>query len=205
MTEALKSLWNRIPKRVCRNLVSAFDVKIKKIKDNGERANKREPANIKGNPKKKIKRFSGGRWKNKWNKNDYIENIVYNQDSLDKMQKKKIRILKREIRMLRKNMNDELKNFSTEKIKLVKDRLSYDRKLCKRACKLMVKKREEIKNLYEKKINDKKEALEKFETSQNEELFNLFSNEEKINYIRVGSAKKKKIGNNDTSIKSTTV
>ena len=68
-----------------------------------------------------------------------------------------------------------------------------------------MKKREEIKNLYEEKINDKKEALKKFETSKNEELFNLFSNEEKINYIRVGGAKKKKIDNNNTSIKSTTV
>ena len=42
LSQKLVFLQNRIPKKLCKNLVDAFDEKIKKVKDDGERTNKRQ-------------------------------------------------------------------------------------------------------------------------------------------------------------------
>ena len=85
MSKKLQWLWNRIPKSLCRHLISSFDKKIELINGNGERANKRTHSSKKSN-------YS---WKNKWNKNNNIERIVYNKKNLDNMKEKKIRFLNR--------------------------------------------------------------------------------------------------------------
>ena len=81
LSKKLVYIWNRIPKKLCKNLVAAFDKKIEKIKNNGERANKRDGED---REKKKV----SWEWKNNWNDNDNVERIIYNEVVLEKMQKK---------------------------------------------------------------------------------------------------------------------
>ena len=81
LCDKLIHLWNKIPATLCKNLVKAFDEKINKVKNDGERANKRV---------KTTKTFSG-EWKNKWNKEDYVERIVYNQEAIERIKNKKIK------------------------------------------------------------------------------------------------------------------
>ena len=93
------------PKTVCKNLVAEFDKKIAKIKDNGERTNiKNKEKEDKENKKKK-------KWKNNRNMKDLKERIIYNEEVLEKMQKK-IRKLKIEIKLI----NDHIKNIIKQNI-----------------------------------------------------------------------------------------
>ena len=94
-----------IPKTLCKNLVAAFDKKIAKIKDNGKRTNiKNKEKEDKENKKKK-------KWKNNRNMKDLKERIIYNEEVLEKMQKK-IRKLKIEIKVI----NDHIKNIIKQNI-----------------------------------------------------------------------------------------
>ena len=91
MSKKLQYIWNQIPKLISRHLIDSFDKKIQLIKDNGERANKRFH---------REKRKSDFSWKNKWNENDGIERIVYNQNILNNMKKQKLRLLKNQLKNL---------------------------------------------------------------------------------------------------------
>ena len=73
MTKNLQILWNKIPKSICCHLVDSFDKKIRLIKEKGKRANKR------------IHNFQTWNfiWKNKWNSNNNIERMVYNEEILN--------------------------------------------------------------------------------------------------------------------------
>ena len=81
MAKKLQWVWNRIPKNICKNLVNSFDEKMKVLSNDGERANKRHHKSNKSN-------YS---WKNKWNKNDNIERIVYNNKILEEMKIRKVK------------------------------------------------------------------------------------------------------------------
>lgn len=89
--------------------MAAFDKKIAKIKDNGERTNIKNKEKIKKKKIKKIKRKK--KWKNNRNMKDLKERIIYNEEVLEKMQKK-IRKLKIEIKVI----NDHIKNIIKQNI-----------------------------------------------------------------------------------------
>jgi len=76
MSRKLRWIWNRIPKLVYRHLIDSFNKKIDLIKENEERANKRFH---------REKGKTDFTWKNRWNNNDMIERIVYNQKIFSKM------------------------------------------------------------------------------------------------------------------------
>ena len=87
MVKKLQWIWNRIPKTICRNLINSFDEKIGLLNIDGERVNKRRHKSIKYNYY----------WKNNWNNNDNIVRIVYYNNVLEQMQKKKIKNHKKEL------------------------------------------------------------------------------------------------------------
>ena len=111
MSKKLQYIWNRIPKLICRHLIDSFDKKIQLIKDNGERANKRFH---------REKRKSDFSWKNKWNENDGIERIVYNQNILNNMKKQKLRLLKNQLKNLKDSLIEEKKRYSIKNKKIIK-------------------------------------------------------------------------------------
>ena len=93
-----------------KNLVNAFDEKIKILGKDGERVNRREHKSKKSN-------FT---WKNNWNETDKIERIVYNEKVLENMKKKKIRDLRKELKEINLSLSEEKQRYSTknkEKIK----------------------------------------------------------------------------------------
>ena len=70
MARKLNWIWNRIPKNLCRNLISSIDKKVKLAAFDGERMNKKEDENYK----------PIGDWINDWNsenKMNNVERIVY--------------------------------------------------------------------------------------------------------------------------------
>ena len=100
MSKKLQWIWNIIPKLVCRHLIDSFDKKIDLIKENGERANKRFH---------REKGKTDFTWKNRWNNNDKIERIVYNQKILSKMKDQKIKALKGQLKSMKESLIEEKK------------------------------------------------------------------------------------------------
>ena len=86
--------------------MAAFDKKIAKIKDNGKSTNIRNKEKIKKKKIKKIKRKK--KWKNNRNMKDLEERIIYNEEVLEKMQKK-IRKLKIEIKVINYHIKNIIK------------------------------------------------------------------------------------------------
>ena len=100
MARKLNWIWNRIPKKICRHLISSFDKKVKLAASDGERVNKREHQKYK--PR--------GDWINNWNsenKMNYVERIVYNKNVLDNMKKSKIKELKSKIKEIKQAFKEK--------------------------------------------------------------------------------------------------
>ena len=176
MAKKLQWLWNRIPKKICQNLISDFDKKIELIRGAGERANKREHG----------KNSFCGEWRNRWNTNDFIERIVYNEKVLERMKIDKLKSLKREL----KNIKSALRE---EKNKNYKKNKEIIREESKELYNFFLQQEKEMKEEYQKKIKGKENEIKEFKEKEGNELFALFSNEEKIKNIRLGNRKKERL------------
>ena len=100
MTTKLQQVWNRIPKKICINLIDSFDKKIELLKQkNGERVNKR----------KHLRKDSNYTWKNCYN-NDNGFRIVYNEKILEIMKQKKIKTLNKQLKEIKDSFIEEKKD-----------------------------------------------------------------------------------------------
>ena len=168
MVKKLQWIWNRIPKTICRNLINSFDEKIGLLNKDGERVNKRRHKSIKSNYY----------WKNNWNNNDNIERIVYNNNVLEQMQKKKIKNLKKELNDIHESLVEEKKRFSgknKEKIKNESKEL-YD---------FFLIEEKKMLRAFELRKKEKDEEIQKWTNLKGKELFEAFNLDEKINNIKI--------------------
>lgn len=175
MVKKLQTIWNRIPKKLCQNLVSSFDRKIELIKQDGERANKR-------------KHFSHpkiGKWINRWNDQDSVERIIYNEKELELMKARKIKQLKQKLKEIKKSFQEEKTRYSKEN----KDKIYKE---SKELFNFFLQEEKKMKELYDDKIDEVNEEIKKYELKDKNELFKLFTEEEKINSISIGKPKKVK-------------
>ena len=170
MARKLQWIWNRVPKTICRNLVNSFDEKISLLAKDGERVNKRNHKSEKTNYT----------WKNNWNTNDQIERIVYNNNVLENMQRKKIKDLKKELNDIHESLIEEKKRYSLknkEKIRQNSKEL-YD---------FFLGEEKNMLQSYNLKIKEKKGEIKKWTDLKGQILFNEFSLNEKINNIKIGN------------------
>jgi len=119
-------VWNRIPISLCRRLCNSFDKRLKQVmKTKGLRYSKYIDDEEKGEDEDEdenqekdnytdiIKEYSFLNWKDRWNKNDQVERVVYNLSFIEKMKKKAIKKIKNKITTAKKeykNMIKYLKN-----------------------------------------------------------------------------------------------
>ena len=170
MAKKLQWLWNRVPKSLCKNLINSFDKKMELIKEKGERANKRSHSSEKSN-------YS---WKNSWNNNDKLERIIYNKKILEDMKEKKLRFLKRQLKEVKAALIEEKKRYSTENKKKIKDN-SFE------LYKFFLSEEKRMYSLYNQRIKEFEDEIKKLNELKGKELFDLFSEEEKINNIKIDS------------------
>ena len=169
MSKKLQYIWNRIPKLICRHLIDSFDKKIQLIKDNGERANKRYHLE---------KRKSDFSWKNRWNDNDCIERIVYNQKILINMKMQKIKILKSQLKNIKDALIEEKKRYSIKNKQKIKKE-SFE------LYQFFLSEEKRMNELYDSKIRKKEEEIKEITNLEGKNLFDIFSLEEKINNVRL--------------------
>ena len=177
LTKKLQYIWNRIPKRLCKHLINSFDKKIQKIKNDGERANQRNHTKYK----------SIGEWNNRWNDTDNIERIVYNQKVLDNMKIKKIREIKKEIKDIESAFKEAKTRYSHDNKEIIKNE-------SKELFQFFLTEEKNMKDEFQKRIFEKQKEIKKYKETAGKNLFNIFSNEEKINNISIKQKKLKKIG-----------
>ena len=158
------------PKSQCKNLINSFDKKMELIKEKGERANKRSHSSEKSN-------YS---WKNSWNNNDKLERIIYNKKILEDMKEKKLRFLKRQLKEVKAALIEEKKRYSTENKKKIKDN-SFE------LYKFFLSEEKRMYSLYNQRIKEFEDEIKKLNELKGKELFDLFSEEEKINNIKIDS------------------
>ena len=170
MAKKLQWLWNRVPKSLCKNLINSFDKKMELIKEKGERANKRSHSSKKSN-------YS---WKNSWNDNDKLERIIYNKKILEDIKEKKLRFLKRQLKEVKAALIEEKKRYSTENKKKIKDN-SFE------LYKFFLSEEKRMYSLYNQRIKEFEDEIKKLNELKGKELFDLFSEEEKINNIKIDS------------------
>lgn len=173
LTRKLQWVWNRIPKSICRNLIDSFDEKIQLVINDGERTNRREK-----NYNNK-KHYS---WKNNWNSTDFVERIVYNEKILENMKEKKLKALNKELLDIQNDLKEEKKRYC-RKNKVIIKKDSED------LYSFFLSQEKEMLKIYTEKIENKKKEIQNMESFKGKELFNLFSNEEKINNIRIVNSK----------------
>ena len=168
MAQKLQWVWNRIPKTICRNLVNSFDEKIELLGKDGERVNKRKHRGTKSNYI----------WKNKWNQNDKIERIVYNDKILENMKNKKLKNLKRELNEIHESLVEEKKRYSLDNKKKIRSESKelYD---------FFLSEEKQMLESYNIKTKQKEDEISKWNNLKGKELFNEFSLIEKINNIKI--------------------
>ena len=108
------------------------------------------------------------------------------------MKVKSVKELKGKIKDIEKAYHEAKGRYSHENKEKIK-------KESKDLLKLFLSEEEETKNEFQKRINEKIEEIKKYEETNGRDLFNLFSNEEKINNISVKLTKLKKIGSTNFS------
>ena len=137
------------------------------IKENGERANKRFH---------REKRKTDFTWKNRWNNNDKIERIVYNQKILSKMKDQKIKALKGQLKSLKESLIEEKKRYSVKNKKIIKEASKdlYD---------FFLLEEKKMLSHYKEKIDKKNEEINNITDLEGKKLFDIFSVDEKINNI----------------------
>ena len=172
MVKKLQSIWNRIPKTICRNLINSFDEKIGILNKDGERVNKRKYKSIKYN-------YS---WKNNWNNNDNIERIVYNNKVLEFMQNKKIKNLKKELNDIHDSLVEEKKRFSGKNKEKIK-------KESRELYNFFLVEEKKMLETFELRKKKKEEEIEKWSNLKGKELFEAFNLDEKINNIKLNPGK----------------
>ena len=170
MARKLQWVWNRIPKTICKNLINSFDEKINLLDKNGERVNKRKHKSKKSNYI----------WKNKWNENDQIERIVYNNKILEEMKEKKIKSLKKELNDIHDSLIEEKKRYSIKNKEKIKknSKVLFD---------FFLGEEKKMLDSYDIKKREKEEEIKKWENLKGNELFNKFSLSERINNIKIGN------------------
>ena len=155
----------------------------------GERVNRRYEKN---------KKVFSREWKTKWNPNNNIERIVYNQKSVQIMKARKIKVLKSEIRRIQNDYIEAKKRYSLKNKRKIKAR-------SKELLKFFNQQEKEMKSLFLGKIKEKKELIKKFDEAEEDELFKLFSLDEKINYIRLGKKRDNLNSNSNSSTKDSNI
>lgn len=182
MTTKLQWVWNRIPKKICSNLINSFDKKIELLKQkHGERVNKR----------KHLTKESNYTWKNCYNDDDNFR-IVYNEKILEIMRQKKIKTLNKQLKEIKESFTEEKKRYSAQNKELIK-------KESKSLYSFFLKQEEEMKRIYGDKIIQKENEISFFQNLEGKELFNRFSLEEKINNIKLNN-KSKVLSNISTNV-----
>ena len=178
MTRKLLWVWNRIPKRICKNLIDSFDKKLELLAERkGERVNKRQHT-------RKSAHYA---WRNSYN-NDNNFSIVYNEKVLDNMKKVKIKSLKNQLKNIKNSFIEEKKRYCVKNKQLIK-------KESKTLYNFFLEQEKEMIKTYEDKIEKKESELKNFSELEGKELFDQFSLEEKINNISLNK-KSKKLGTN---------
>ena len=134
--------------------MNSFDEKIELLGKDGERVNKRKHRGTKSNYI----------WKNKWNQNDKIERIVYNDKILENMKNKKLKNLKRELNEIHESLVEEKKRYSLDNKKKI---------------------RSESKELYDFFLSEEKQMLESYniKTKQKEDEISKWNNLKGKNYL----------------------
>lgn len=99
------------------------------------------------------------------------------------MKVRKIKMINSELRRIKNDFSDEKKRFS----------IKNKEKIREKSIKLynfFLGQEKEMRALYFEKEEEKKRLIKKIEQAKEDELFNLFSLDEKINYINIGKRKK---------------
>ena len=103
--------------------------------------------------------------------------------------------MKMELRRIKYDFIEEKKRYSGKNKRKIKKR-------SKELLKFFNEQEKEMKSIYEGKIAEKEKMIKKMNDAEEEDLFKLFTMDEKINYIRIGKRKGPKL-NSYSSTKDT--
>jgi transposase len=194
MKEGLIKLWNRIPVKLCRKLVSSFDEKIKALGERGER--------VVLKPKKKKTKTKSGKykkaidiWNKKWDEDldDEVDRVVFNDKTLKINQERAIREFKRRVKIENRRYKDILnEKYST---KIMKEAKADWWKLSK-----LEDDKKRLKNTHEDVINHLKSRIDEASGMNLENWYESLNRVLKLKMLRIGSISKKDLENDGTSI-----
>jgi hypothetical protein len=173
LKKKLVKIWKSIPKRLCEKLVMSFDKRIRQIKETkGERYNKRI------DKKKYIEKAPMGRWNHPWNTTNEIENVVFNDMSLQSARLSAIRHFKKAAARIKK---DFIKNI------LPKLRIgNLDQNAPKDVKKTFRKLKEEAFKDRDEKIKKLNLKADRIEEMSAEEFYRSLTPQRRFRLIRKG-------------------